>query len=53
MYKIDGSELYEYQQQLLQPPEDIPIWEKKMSYGRGSGCLFRYWRAKIKGTIDG
>ena len=29
MYKIDGSELYEYQQQLLQPPEDIPIWEKK------------------------
>ena len=24
MYKIDGSELYEYQQQLLQPPEDIP-----------------------------
>ena len=23
MYKIDGSELYEYQQQLLQPPEDI------------------------------
>ena len=29
IYKIDGSELYEYQQQLLQPPEDIPIWEKK------------------------
>ena len=29
MYKIDGSELYEYQQQLSQPPEDIPIWEKK------------------------
>ena len=29
MYKIDGSELYEYQKQLLQPPEDIPIWEKK------------------------
>lgn len=29
MYKIDGSELYDYQQQLLQPPEDIPIWEKK------------------------
>ena len=50
MYKIDGSELYEYQQQLLQPPEDIPIWEKKCL---GSGCLFRYWRAKIKGTIDG
>lgn len=29
MYKIDGAELYEYQQQLLQPPEEIPIWEKK------------------------
>lgn len=29
MYKIDGSELYEYQQQLLQSPEYIPIWEKK------------------------
>ena len=29
MYKIDGSEFYEYQQQLLQTPEDIPIWEKK------------------------
>ena len=25
----DFLELYEYQQQLLQPPEDIPIWEKK------------------------
>ena len=29
MYKIDGTELYDYQQQLLQPPEEIPIWEKK------------------------
>lgn len=29
MYKIDGTELYDYQQQLLQPPEKIPIWEKK------------------------
>ena len=32
MYKIDGSELYEYQQQLLQPPEDIPIWEEAAAY---------------------
>ena len=40
MYKIDGSELYEYQQQLLQPPEDIPIWEKKCLTVDG-GCLFQ------------
>ena len=52
MYKIDGSELYEYQQQLLQPPEDIPIWEKKCLTVEEAG-LFRYWRAKIKGIIDG
>ena len=26
MYKIDGSELYEYQQQLLQPPEEAAAY---------------------------
>lgn len=34
MYKIDGSELYEYQQQLLQPPEDIPIWKRNVLRSR-------------------
>ena len=29
MYKIDGTELYDYQQQLLQPPEGIPMCENK------------------------
>ena len=53
MYKIDGSELYEYQQQLIATTGGYTDLGKEMSYGRGSGCLFRYWRAKIKGTIDG
>ena len=53
MYKIDGSELYEYQQQLLQPPEDIPIWEKKCLIGErrlkallmDKDCSFRIARS--------
>ena len=52
MYKIDGSELYESATAIATTGGYTDLG-KEMSYGRGSGCLFRYWRAKIKGTIDG
>lgn len=34
MYKIDGTELYDYQQQLLQPPE-------KYQFGKRNVLLLR------------
>ena len=52
MYKIDGTELYDYQQQLLQPPEKIPIWEKKCLTVEEAAAYFRVGENKLRKIIS-